>query len=789
MRFATALAVGTSLLMAGPAALLAQGYGQAVVVEGQQVFVGQSLNSATPGYVYVYEKDGSAWAEVQRLEASDAADGDHFGRAFAAVDGQMIIGATVGNGGTGAAYVFERDASGTWQETGKLVASDASTEHSFGRASATDGETVLLADWGADGGKGAVYAFQKGDMGWTEVAKFSADDGEANDFFGMGLAVDGDLVAIGAGQTNGQRGAVYVFRRDAMGTWSQTHKLELEDAEENTSFGRSVVVHQGMIGVGAPGYDGFSGAVFGYGFDENSNEWEQHITLRAFDGGGRFAQFGAALNKGDEPGTVLISAPGAHGTGAIYTFTHDDHGNAAMALTTPEDANPGSSFAFSLSTSESLAAVGLPGADFNEGVVSIYEKDDAGRWMAAATVFTDSESTYEPILGAQVNCADGAVQAFGCEDVDVMSFLPVKDIGGARGVQLNDVWGWTDPDSGREYALVGRYDGTAFIDISNPTQPVYLGELPMTEGARGNAWRDIKVYENHAYIVADGAGPHGMQVFDLTRLRDVPGAPVTFDADAHYANIASAHNIVINEATGFAYAVGVNSGGETCGGGLHMIDVRDQKNPTFVGCFQDTETGRNKTGYSHDAQCVTYHGPDTEHEGKEICLGSNETALSIADVSDKDNPIALANAAYPNVAYTHQGWLDEQHEYFYMNDEGDESSGQVSNTRTMVWDVKDLDDPVLVKEYFGPSRSIDHNLYVRGDLMYQSNYVSGLRIIDISDRENPREIGFFDTVPTSDEPVFDGSWSNYPFFASGVIVVTSGREGVFFLKKREVPVS
>ena len=70
--------------------------------------------------------------------------------------------------------------------------------------------------------------------------------------------------------------------------------------------------------------------------------------------------------------------------------------------------------------------------------------------------------------------------------------------------------------------------------------------------------------------------------------------------------------------------------------------------------------------------------------------------------------------------------------------------------------------------------------------MYQSNYVSGLRILDISDRENPEVVSFFDTTPGSPEgPGFGGSWSNYPFFESGIIVVTSRTEGVFILRKRE----
>ena len=81
-------------------------------------------------------------------------------------------------------------------------------------------------------------------------------------------------------------------------------------------------------------------------------------------------------------------------------------------------------------------------------------------------------------------------------------------------------------------------------------------------------------------------------------------------------------------------------------------------------------------------------------------------------------------------------------------------------------------------------------MYIRDNLMYQSNYVSGLRILDISDPANPVEVGFFDTVPAGeDAPGFDGSWSNYPFFESGTIVVTSGAEGMFLLRKRPLGVS
>src|SRR5690606_200365 len=141
----------------------------------------------------------------------------------------------------------------------------------------------------------------------------------------------------------------------------------------------------------------------------------------------------------------------------------------------------------------------------------------------------------------------------------------------------------------------------------------------------------------HAFVVSDRAGQHGMQVFDLTELRNHAGVPRTFQPTHHYSVVASAHNIAINEESGFAYIVGANSGGNTCGGGLHIVDISNPTAPAFAGCFADPQTGRSGTGYTHDVQCVIYSGPDQDWQGSEVCLGSNETHLSIADVTDKEN--------------------------------------------------------------------------------------------------------------------------------------------------------
>ncbi|MCY4223887.1 MAG: choice-of-anchor B family protein [Bacteroidetes bacterium] len=441
-----------------------------------------------------------------------------------------------------------------------------------------------------------------------------------------------------------------------------------------------------------------------------------------------------------------------------------------------------------ITVSGHTAIVSAPGTFLGKGSTRIATlNSETGEWAVSDPLKTGKEVIL--LSSGAADCTEGVAGQFDCGNIDLLSYMTIEDLGGSPGVTANDLWGWVDPETSREYAVIGRSNGTAFVDVTNPTNPVFIGDLPLTEGANPSSWRDIKIYANHAFIVADNAGAHGMQIFDLTHLRGDHDSPVSFSADAHYDGVASSHNIVINEDTGYAYIVGSGDGGTTCGGGLHMLNIQDPLSPEFVGCFADVSTGRQGTGYSHDAQCVIYEGPDSDYQGREICFNSNETALSISDVTDKENPVAVSVADYPNYAYTHQGWLTEDFEYFYMNDELDELNQKVVGTRTLIWDVSDLDDPLLVKEFTSENLSSDHNLYIQGDLMYQSNYRSGLRIFDISDRLNPVEIGFFDTYPAgADKPGFDGSWSNYPFFPSGTIIVSGIGEGLFVLKKQDIDI-
>lgn len=763
------------------------GFGAAVAVGEREVLIAEPLNVRKSGVIYVYRRDrAGTWAEAQRLTASDASLGDRFGRAMAVDGATLIVGATSRDTSLGGAYAFQRDVMGRWAETQRLAASDGVRPDALGRMAALAGDLAAVASWGHNKSAGAVYLYRRDPAGrWTEEAKLTANDGAANDFFGSAIAIRGDRVLVGASQKNQRTGAAYLFRRDAGGAWQQETKLEAAGLQQNNGFGFAVAFRDNEAYVAAPGYAG-SGTVFVFGYDAAAGTWGERGRLYPFDGDAR-SGFGGSLEfVGSE---LWVGAPGvAEGTGRVYRLRRDQASGSWIAATKLgiEGLQVRDQFGGSLAVRGDVAAIGLTGADFGEGIAAIFERDArTGEWASKARVLSEIEPL-AAVRGNKVDCRDGGASIFKCNQVDLLSFLPISSIGGRRGVQLSGVWGWTDPTTGREYALPGRVDALVFVDVTDPSNPVYLGELPHTPGARPSSWREIKVYKDHAFIVSDGAGKHGVQVFDLRQLRNVRNPPVTFAPTAVYDRVFSAHNIVINEESGFAYSVGGSMGGETCGGGLHIINIQDPGKPAFVGCFADASTGIRKTGYTHDAQCVIYRGPDAQHRGKEICLGSNETVISIQDVTDKANPKVLARGEYPNVGYTHQGWLTEDQRYFYVNDEGDEFSGSVAGTRTLIWDVSDLDDPVLAKEYIADNKAVDHNLYVRGHYMFQSNYVAGLRVYDITDPVNPVLSGFFDTVPWGpDVPTFAGSWSNYPFFKSGNVAVVSMGEGLFIVKNRE----
>ncbi len=768
------------------------GFGQAIAVDGNQVIAtrtGESVMFPSPasqkGGVFIFANTESGWRQVQELIPDEVAIGDRYGHAIALSGDLLAVSAPGGRQGCGYVVVFERDQRIGWRKTAMLENASCEMDERMGWSLSFSEDRLYAGAPGTSEMNGAVHVFAKIGDSWQ--AEQSIEGPEVGLSFGESVVATADVLMVGAPNAAELKGKVFVYAGD-----TTTELMASDDAAK--LFGLEIDVDGGRALISAPGLRAreinmvtsapAQGRVFVFESGDDQS-WEEAYTLQMLVEGDQSPQsaFGFGTGIALQDREAWIGAPfGGAGTGAVYTYQLKALGMwDNMQVLTTRPIALGAGFGAQVALDGDIGVAGAIRADFGEGRGVVYERT-GDTWDESATI-NDTGRGLEAMTGSEMRCIDGAVDQFACSDVDLLSFLPIGDVGGGRGIIVNDVWGWTDPETKKEYAIVGRSNGVSFIDVTDPTSPIFVADLPATEGSSPNAWRDVKVYNDHAYVVADNVGKHGMQVLDLKMLRNIDVAPATMEATTIYDKIYSAHNVVVNEASGYIYIVAASGGGETCGGGYHMVDVRMPAEPKFAGCFSDPSAGAGGN-HIHDAQCVNYDGPDQDHQGKEICFGANASVFSIADVSDKESPKTLAALEYPNVAYVHQGWLTDDKKYFYINDEGDEVSGLTERTRTLIWDVEDLDDPVFVKSHLGTTAASDHNFYIKDNLMYQSNYVSGLQILDVSDPLNPKEVGHFDTVPWGENaPGFSGSWSNYPYFESGTIVVSSITEGVFLVRK------
>jgi choice-of-anchor B domain-containing protein len=381
---------------------------------------------------------------------------------------------------------------------------------------------------------------------------------------------------------------------------------------------------------------------------------------------------------------------------------------------------------------------------------------------------------------AQTPCVDGMAGIYPCENVDLAAFVPLEDIG--DGDNTNDIWGWVSPLTKREYALVGCSNGTAFLDISNPVEPLYLGLLPThtTE----NLWRDLESDERYLYIGSEASG-HGLQIFDLYQLDYVSNGPIEFEETAHFNGLGSSHTITLDPINHFVYCNGSknNDSEFLFEGGLYIVDVSDPLNPALAGGFAED-------GYTHDSFVWNYDGPDADYLGQQIVLACNGGSFTMVNCTDKTDCQMITTLGYPDLGYVHQGWITKDKKHFLVDDELDEVALGNDNlpygTRTHIFNIEDLDNVVYMGFFENDNLAIDHNLYIKDQFVYQSNYRSGVRILDavkVSDGIL-KEVGSFDLFPQNNNAQFSGTWSNYPYLPSGVNIATSMYEGFFILQPK-----
>jgi choice-of-anchor B domain-containing protein len=320
------------------------------------------------------------------------------------------------------------------------------------------------------------------------------------------------------------------------------------------------------------------------------------------------------------------------------------------------------------------------------------------------------------------------------------------------GKQLSNIGGYVD-SLGNEYALVGHSEGLSIVNVQDPDNPFIVQEIP----GPNSIWREVKTWQKYAYVTTEG-GSQGLTIVDLTNLpgTNIPyqnWSPTVTTPVATYT-LSTIHALHIDN--GYVYLYGANNGSGI--DGIVIGDLSDPWNPTVAGVYDGyyVHDGyvRNDTVWA----CHIYDG-----------------FFSAIDVSDKTNPVELAQQNTPN-NFTHNSWLSDNSQYLYTTDE-------VDNTYLAAYDVSDVSNITFIDKIQSQNagqNSVVHNTHIKNDYAVTSWYKDGVVISDVHRPQNMVNVGWFDTSPLVGGG-YEGCWGVYPYLPSGTIVASDMQEGLFVL--------
>lgn len=325
-----------------------------------------------------------------------------------------------------------------------------------------------------------------------------------------------------------------------------------------------------------------------------------------------------------------------------------------------------------------------------------------------------------------------------------MEFVGSLSYQSLRGSDISDVWGYVD-EQGNEYALVGvNGGGVSVVSLADPANPVELFYYP----GPGSIWRDLKVWNDHAYVTTEGGG--GLAIVDLSPL------PESTDLTAQSwttGGWSSAHNLYIDE-NGIAYISGANRGN----GGVIFLDLT-------IDPFQPVEVGAFDNWYSHD--CMTRG--DTMYAAH-----INDGFFSIVDVSNKQAPVLLGTQFTGN-DFTHNCWVSDDGNYLFTTDE--RTGGWLGSYD--ISDPSDIQELQLFRSDPG-SGTIPHNTHFINGYVVTSYYRLGTTVHDVSRPWNVVEVARYDHCDFNGDG-FNGGWGTYPWLPSGRIISSDIEEGLIVL--------
>lgn len=313
-----------------------------------------------------------------------------------------------------------------------------------------------------------------------------------------------------------------------------------------------------------------------------------------------------------------------------------------------------------------------------------------------------------------------------------------------------NICGYVDT-TGREYALVGVDNGMSVVDVTTPTSPTQVYQIPWPFQNSNSEWKEIKVYKKHAYVVSEAGG--GVQIVDLSHLPSVTvPVPTYWKPVVGTQTLNTIHALHIDTTKGNIYCYGSNIGNK----GAVIGSLANPAAPAYLGKFNNT--------YVHDG----YVDNDTLW-ACEVYAGN----LQVVDCSNKTSPSVIATVQTP-LAFTHNSWLSPDRKTVFTTDEKTKSY-------LTSYDVTALPTLTLLDTIKGlTAGSIVHNTHIRKDnFAVTSWYRDGFTIVDVSHPNNMIMTGYYDTYPSGSGNGFNGDWGVYPFFPSGTIVVSNIEDGLW----------
>jgi choice-of-anchor B domain-containing protein len=307
-----------------------------------------------------------------------------------------------------------------------------------------------------------------------------------------------------------------------------------------------------------------------------------------------------------------------------------------------------------------------------------------------------------------------------------------------------DCWGYTAPN-GDEYALLGVNGGVSIVSLLDTSNISEVEFVPWVEFE----WYDIKIYKNYMYVSSEGS--RDILIVDLSNL------PISASIVGTYSGTSSEpHNIYIDTTAAVLYIVEDFNWDPS----VRLVSLTDPENPTQLSTIN---TGINGMDV-HDVWA---------QDGLLYISEGLDPSIGIFDVSDPSNPFLKTRVNIPAGGYSHQVSVTEDNLYMVTTEE-------TPNKTVKLWDIQDLDNIGLIDDYLGENQ-LAHNAYFSDGFIYIAHYESGLKVLDYSDPLNLIEVGFYDTYPQNDGHVFRGVWGTYPFFKSGLILVSDRSTGLYIV--------